>query len=126
MLARVFTLDDALAKRCELSQVGHLREANESEVLDALDPSDIRTLALRYAPRAVANLARLAEGEGRSALEAARLLLSYAYGPPALPAPPAAPTPDELPFPAWAQRPAPGARLPPVESAGAIDGPGND
>jgi hypothetical protein len=70
--------DDALAGRCSVEEVGTLREGNESLTLadGSLSPA---ALARRLAPIALMHLARLAQGEGRPAVEACRELLTWAY-----------------------------------------------
>jgi len=70
--------DDALAGRCSVDEVGTLREGNESLLSPdgSLSPA---ALARRLAPIALMHLARLAQGEGRPAVEACRELLLWAY-----------------------------------------------
>lgn len=116
-----WTPEDALSFRCAVADVGTLKP---SEVCE----SDLRTLALAYAPRAMRNLARISEGDGKPALEAARLILAYAYPapPPALPSVADAP-PDSgaLPPPPWLDQ---SSRLnyQSLDSSGIDDCLGND
>jgi len=80
--ALVWLPEDALALRCSVEEVGTLRP--DVDVLERLGPGrEDQQLARRYAPLAVAHLARLAAGEGRSAVAACLALLERAYGPPA-------------------------------------------
>jgi len=108
-----FTPDDALAFRCSVSQVGTLKPADVSRETQPGNDArpdmrdDVRE-ALLYAPRAFRALVRIMEaGESRAALEAAKEILSRAYGPPMQPALPAAPArtmPDAQPHPDWLDR----------------------
>ena len=80
-----WTPEDALALRCSVEQVGCLRALPLREKKVTSDP-DLRAdvdAARRIAPWALLHLARLATGEGRAAVEACRLILDRAYGPPA-------------------------------------------
>lgn len=88
-----WTPADALAFRCSVEEVGTLRPREPLPVIAGERP-DV-TEARLYAVRAMRALARLAEGEGRTALEAAKAILDRAYGPALLPAPP----PPEAPLP---------------------------
>lgn len=102
-----WTPADALAFRCSVGQVGTLKPAAPSTPCDA-GSADLRedvAEARRYAPRALRALVRIMEaGESRAALEAARELLTRAYGPPLAQAPerPPLPGPQEAePSPEW-------------------------
>ena len=83
-IAQMETLDiwtpaDALAFRCSLEEVGSLRAPDPVPVLAGRADAD---LARTYAPRALRALARIMEGsDGRAGVEAAREILSRAYGP---------------------------------------------
>lgn len=98
-----WTSDDAIAGRCSVAAVGFPRPVEVLDVLPLLPGTrEDAALAQRYAPRAMAALARLMEGEGRAAVEAAREVLARAYGPPVAPVsnlPPA--NPGALPAPEW-------------------------
>jgi len=74
----VWSLEDALAGRCDVALVGTPR----LELVDALPLDDVQAMARQLAPEALRALLRLAQAGGRGATEAARLLLAYAYGPP--------------------------------------------
>jgi hypothetical protein len=80
---------DALAFRCTVDEVGTLRKhpsvAPPEGAGDAQSQSqgvrlDVEA-ARRLAPHALLHLARLATGEGRSAVDACKELLLRAYGP---------------------------------------------
>jgi hypothetical protein len=101
-----WTPADALAFRCPPDKVGQLRPAPDAVALAGERPD--QTAARLYADRAMRNLARLSEGEGKVALEAARTILERAYGPALGPAPQAVNTPEPqgadpraLPPPTW-------------------------
>lgn len=97
-----WTPADALAFRCPPEMVGQLRPREPPPVVLGERPD--QTAARLYADRAMRALARLAEGDGRTALEAARTILDRAYGPALAPPPaagaPALPEPEE-PWPDW-------------------------
>jgi|KBSMisStandDraft_5_1062788.scaffolds.fasta_scaffold00198_36 hypothetical protein len=85
--ALVWLPEDALALRCSVEEVGTLRP--DVDVLERLQTGrEDQQLARRYAPLAVAHLARLAAGEGRSAVSACLAILDRAYGPSAAFEPP--------------------------------------
>lgn len=104
-----FTPEDALAFRCSVAQVGTLKPADVSR--ETQPGNDVRpdvTEARLHVPRAFRALVRIMEGDNqRAALEAAREILTRAYGPPMQPALPAAPArtmPDAQPHPDWLDR----------------------
>lgn len=112
-----WTPADALAFRCPPEAVGQLRPQTTVAPVVSGERPDV-TEARLYAARAMRALARLAEGEGRTALEAARTILDRAYGPALAPLPPAAqqpsdPAPQPEEWPQWleAQRLANAYRL---------------
>lgn len=71
-----WTPADALAFRCTVAQVGTLKPAAELPGQE----SGIQDLARAYAPRALRALARIAEdSDTRAGVDAAALLLAYAY-----------------------------------------------
>jgi hypothetical protein len=75
----IWTPADALAFRCTLEEVGSLRASDAAPVLAGRADAD---LARGYAPRALRALARIMEAsDGRAAVDAAREILSRAYGP---------------------------------------------
>lgn len=90
-----WTPADALALRCSVAQVGTLKPA------ESRAPSDLRedvAEARLHAPRAFRALVRIMEGDSpRAALEAAREILTRAYGPALLPAPAPANTTQAIP-----------------------------
>jgi len=86
-------LADSLAFRCRPEDVGTLRPAEATQVPEGA--TERQRLALALAPRAMRALGRLMDGEGRTALEAARLVLAYAYPEP--PEPPPSPAPASVP-----------------------------
>lgn len=85
-MAHIWHPEDALAGRCTVDDVGYARPLAPLEILEAEGiPADLREdarLARRYAARAIQALARLAEGDSRAAVDAAREILARAYGPP--------------------------------------------
>jgi hypothetical protein len=105
-MRRMDTLDywtpaDALAFRCSVQAVGTLKPAATDAPLGNPELREDVAEARRYAPRAFRALVRIMEaGDTRAALEAARELLSRAYGPALapVPTPPAAqPASDPAP-----------------------------
>jgi len=78
--ALIWLPEDALALRCSVEEVGTLRPG--AEVLERLQTGrEDQQLARRYAPLAMAHLARLAAADGRSAVSACIAILDRAYGP---------------------------------------------
>ena len=76
--ALIWLPEDALQGRCSVADVGTLRPGG----IDLAQPDgtlDVRALARRLAPVALMHLARLAGGEGRSAVQACEALLAWAY-----------------------------------------------
>lgn len=96
-----WTPADALAFRCTVAEVGTLKPPIAQ--LGNTGLRDDVAEARRYAPRALRALARIMEeSNGRAAVEAARELLSRAYGPVARPEPPAPALPQlEEGWPDW-------------------------
>jgi hypothetical protein len=88
----VWTLADAAAFRCSLEQVGCVRPVDVSPLT-----GDIREQASAYAPRMLRELARLAGGEGMTAVRAAMAVLQLA----STPAPAAPPGTGAQPLPDW-------------------------
>lgn len=86
---------DALAFRCSVEQVGTLKPSDAQPVNpDSNLRPDVAEARL-HAPRAMRALVRIMEsGETRAALEAAREILSRAYGAALQPLPPPPPPPD--------------------------------
>ena len=74
-----WTLDDALALRCRVEDVGCLRPA--LQVLDAAQ-APLPGTKERMAAFALANLCRIAQGDDRAAVDACRELLSRCAPPP--------------------------------------------
>jgi hypothetical protein len=94
-----WTPADALALRCSVAQVGTLKPAEGSRNSETLPDlrDDVREARL-HAPRAFRALVRIMEGDSpRAALEAAREILTRAYGPALLPAPAPATTTQAIP-----------------------------
>lgn len=89
-LSLIWLPEDALAGRCDVAEVGHQRPLEA-----AAGPQDVRAMAQALGPHVLASLALLARSGGYGAVEAARLLLAYAYGPPGQPAEPAPAQPAE-------------------------------
>lgn len=98
----VWLPEDALAFRCPVESVGCLRDpatllGPPEGLPEGLRPD--QAAAQRMAPFALLHLARLATGDGRSAVDACKELLLRAYGPPA-----AGAAPGQAPntaFPDW-------------------------
>lgn len=89
-----WTPADALAFRCTVAQVGTLKPAAELPGQE----SGIQDLARAYAPRALRALARIAEdSDTRAGVDAAALLLAYAYPGALTPPKPELSTPETLP-----------------------------
>ena len=110
----IWTIEDALARRCSVDMVGCVRPEVELSAVTPLpgERADVAA-AKRLAPYALMQLARLASGDGRAAVEACKELLHRAYGPPA-----AAQLPDGAePWPEWMTA----RRLAYAESAGHTD-----
>ena len=100
----VWLPEDAYAGRCSVAEVGHARPL---QPLGA--PQDVQAMARALAPHVLASLALLARSGGYGAVEAAKLVLTYAYGPPGVPREtPQSEAPAEAPPEGW--RPA-GGRL---------------
>jgi hypothetical protein len=73
----VWTLDDALARRCLVEHVGTLREPQD--VLDALPvPERARERMVAFA---LAQLCRIAQGDNRAAVQACEFLLARCAAP---------------------------------------------
>ena len=80
----IWTIEDALARRCSVDMVGCVRPEIELSAVTPLpgERPDVAA-AKRLAPYALMQLARLASGDGRAAVEACKELLHRAYGAPA-------------------------------------------
>lgn len=77
MVNLIWYPEDALAGLCTVAEIGHARP-----VAGLQGPQDVQAMARHLAPHVLASMALLARSGGHGAVEAARLVLLYGYGPP--------------------------------------------